>query len=49
VPKSLVGNSPWDSRSAIEPDVVDPSPRLGNCGEQSITALGFIAGFDDGE
>ena len=23
-----------------EPDVVDPSPGLGNCGEQSITAFG---------
>ena len=34
--------------NAAEPDVVDPSPGLGDCGEQSVAAFGLIAGFAQG-
>ena len=35
--------------NSTEPDVVDPSPGLGDCGEQGITALGLqFAVFAEG-
>jgi hypothetical protein len=34
--------------ASAEPDFVDPFPGLGDCGQQSIASLGFIAGFAQG-
>ena len=34
--------------SSAEPNVLDPSSGLVDCRKQSITALGLIAGFEEG-
>jgi hypothetical protein len=36
----LTPGNPGEGGNAAEPDVVDPSPGLGDCGEQSVPALG---------